>query len=335
MDSPWLFFKSALAITFVVINLLLLAVGFNYIRPDDRGNQPLREVHSDRVTVIMPHVDNVENVESLPRENLQEGIEQSITDTEDDEKVAAEKLETQQLNNDLEALPTVSDVSSDEIVTSSADDLQQGAELAAKELAAVEKINELQKKSGADAKIEAVKGTANVVQEREDDEVAKIPDSGYSNSCVRIGPFNEQWFTRMHEDLDANQIDYVTERKLEQVVPLYRVFMGPFLTSQDLTGAQKRISDVATTVDYYVFRDADNELPYISFGVFSSKARARDYSEKLTSMGLDVSARQEGEKVVAGHWVVLPRTEYQTVIAPKLKKVRYRELESDCFSVKR
>ena len=133
------------------------------------------------------------------------------------------------------------------------------------------------------------------------DRIADVPASGVASICVRIGPFVALGAAaQARELLDELRLAYRTDTVNARDVRVFRVYVGPYETSDLAEIMRERLRD--NDIQHFMMTEADGTRMF-SLGLFSQAVRAERYVEMVAAEGLEAKFRQESRELAASEWL--------------------------------
>ena len=125
-----------------------------------------------------------------------------------------------------------------------------------------------------------------------------------ANSCYRIGPFSDEGGSiKAVETLNKLSVPYTALTIGKREVRAYRVFLGPFNTSEQIE-RQRNILRSSGINEYYVKSERATE-DLISLGLFSQQARADEFMQELIKKDVRAKTRPENRTLGPTYWLEL------------------------------
>jgi len=133
------------------------------------------------------------------------------------------------------------------------------------------------------------------------DRVADLPASGVASICVRIGPFVELGAAaHARKLLDEFRLSYRTDAVKARDVRAFRVYVGPYRSSDLAETMRERLRDSDT--EHYMVTETDGSRTF-SLGLFSREVTAERYVRSVAVKGIEANFRQEYRELAASEWL--------------------------------
>ncbi len=143
-----------------------------------------------------------------------------------------------------------------------------------------------------------------------------------ARSCYRVGPFSEEdGSIQAAATLNALSVVYTSLTIKKRQVRAYRVYLGPFNTSEQIE-TQRNILRSSGINEHYVKSERDTQ-DLISLGLFSQQARADDFLQQLNKKDIRAKTRPENRTLGPTYWLELHDLESNSGVLAALRETQW------------
>lgn len=135
-------------------------------------------------------------------------------------------------------------------------------------------------------------------------ELPAARNSSSVSSCYRIGPFSDKdGSVKAAETLNELSVPYTALTIKKREVRAYRVYLGPFNTSEQIERQRNILRSSGINEHYVKSERAAQDL--ISLGLFSQQARANEFLRQLIEKDVRAKTRPENRILGPTYWLEL------------------------------
>ncbi len=143
-----------------------------------------------------------------------------------------------------------------------------------------------------------------------------------SGSCYRVGPFSdESGSIKAVETLNKLSVPYTALAIKKREVRAYRVYLGPFNTSEQVERQRNVLRNSGINEHYVKSERAAQDL--ISLGLFSQQARADEFMRELIKKDVHAKTRPETRKLGPTYWLELHDVESNQGVLGVLRETQW------------
>ncbi len=143
-----------------------------------------------------------------------------------------------------------------------------------------------------------------------------------ANSCYRIGPFSdESGSIQAGESLNELSVPYTALTIKKREVRAYRVYLGPFNTSEQIERQRNILRSSGINEHYVKSERAAQDL--ISLGLFSQQARADEFMRELINKDVRAKTRPENRTLGPTYWLELHDVESNQAVLGVLREIQW------------
>jgi hypothetical protein len=153
-------------------------------------------------------------------------------------------------------------------------------------------------------------------------ELPAARNSRSASSCHRIGPFSdESGSVKAVETLNELSVPYTALTIKKREVRAYRVYLGPFNTSEQIERQRNILRSSGINEHYVKSERAAQDL--ISLGLFSQQARADEFMRQLIEKDVHAKTRPENRTLGPTYWLELHDVESNQKVLGILRETQW------------